>query len=207
MRPIRRRWIGSPGLTLVGVLLPGTVPATVLRKGRFRMTNSTPPRIVARVAAIMLAISTSATLAAAPAAATPLAPTKASQLVSLIAPADSHATCPSAGIPFEETGTNGLRTPFVIPPTMVLIVTSIHFEIFNGTPSTNANGTITSQAIGEDFRIVVAVGAASLDARGNGGGAILIPTGVRVPAGRTVCIQNAGGLTGGLLYGFLAADR
>jgi hypothetical protein len=50
------------------------------------------------------------------------------------------------------------------------------------------------------FRVTVA--------GGEGGGAILIPTGVRVPAGRTVCMQPAGGgLTGGILYGYLAPDQ
>lgn len=167
------------------------------------MTN-TPYRIAALTAATMLVVVTSA-----PAA--PLAPSKASALVSLFAPGDSTSTCPSegsTGIPFEQLATNGVRTPFVIPPTMVLIVTAIHFLVLNGPPSTNAPVSISSEMADDPLRFPLAFGTASLDAGGEGGGTILIPTGVRVPAGRTVCIaREGGGLTGGLLFGFLAPDN
>jgi hypothetical protein len=160
-----------------------------------------PFRITVLTAAIVLGV-------AMPALAAPLGPVRASDLVRLIAFADSPSTCPSFGIPFEQIAPNGVRTPFVIPPGKVLVITSVHFEVFNGNPSTNVNAVVSEQMAGQAFRLTLATGTALLDAGGEGGGAILILTGVRVPAGRTVCMQPAGGgLTGGILYGYLAPDQ
>jgi hypothetical protein len=176
--------------------------STIVKEGASLMTH-VPFRIAILTATTLVA----ATSARAGAPATPLAPSKASQLVSLLAPADAPPTCPSLGIPFQQLGMNGVRTPFEIPPSTVLIITAIHFSVFQGSPSTNSSATITSEMAGDEFRLPLAVGTALLDARGEGGGMILIPTGVRVPAGRTVCILPGGGLTGALLFGFLAPDN
>ena len=161
---------------------------------RFRLAMLTATTLVAATSA----------LAAPPT--TPLAPSKASQLVSLLAPADAAQTCPSLGVPFQQVGTNGERTPFEIPPSMVLIITAIHFSVFNGNPSTNSFATVSSEITGSEFRVPLAVGTALLDAGGEGGGMMLIPNGVRVPAGRAICVSGSG-LTGALLFGFLAPDE
>jgi hypothetical protein len=81
---------------------------------------------------------------------------------------------------------------------MVLIITAIHFSVFNGNPSTNSFATVSSEITGSEFRVPLAVGTALLDAGGEGG--------VRVPAGRAICVSGSG-LTGALLFGFLAPDE
>lgn len=134
----------------------------------------------------------------------PLAPTKASQLVTLNL---SGAECPghpSARLFDRRVNADGTASSFTIPSGQVLIVTGLDWR--QGLTTTNQEEVFVYQADG-DGTLVDSLSVASTDQRA---GANIQVSGVSVAAGRQLCFQvNSGniGSADAVLHGFLAPDE
>ena len=142
-----------------------------------------------------------------------LAPTKASQLVTL----NSGGACQIPGHPnavayFSRVAADGSAVPFVIPPKQVLVLNEIVVSS-------------TDQIVGDTFFVTVFTGGAAQSnlvaatfitapAGGNFSVTFAPPTGIAVKAGTSLCVeitdmQHVSSLvaTLSIAHGFLASDR
>ena len=149
-------------------------------------------------------IAVAASLLSVPVLGAPLAPTRASSLVTLVAQSGVVTDCPDGGYGFAQQAADGSFAAFTIPAKHVLVVTSIDWER-TGTPAQTVTHSFSSQATGSASRIVALANVLS-DANGRAGGTLVIPSGTAIEAGRTVCM-DAAGLPFAVLHGYLAKDK
>jgi hypothetical protein len=134
-----------------------------------------------------------------------LAPAKASDLVVVYSKVPA-ASCPVAGRPFDtRVLADGTEVPFVIPEKRVFVITSFAFTIGSGAPAgENAAPTVTAQTAVTSVPLIIGFG--TTDSNGDVAGTVVLPTGVAVKPGPTLCI--AGGTTpNGILQGYFAKDK
>ena len=132
----------------------------------------------------------------------PLAPTRASQLVTLQASL-ADPVCGQFGRPFTTrvTSDGQFEIGFVIPPKQVLVVTSVEWSVFGADPSETARVSLGTNGGASYF-----IGAALADATGAAGGAASVSHAIR--PGTTLCISAVGvDDLSARLHGFLAKDR
>jgi hypothetical protein len=153
--------------------------------------------VLAPFAALALLLS-----ALVPSPAPALEPSKASDLVTLVA--FITGTCPVAGFPFvTRILADGTPVPFTIPPKRVLVITGFEFTRSDATPGTTATALLSQQAPGEVAALLQADGVA--DASGSVAGSAFAAPGVAVRGGdKTLCIAGA---SAAVLRGFLAKDK
>lgn len=152
-----------------------------------------------RIAVLGLALlAPNAALAAA------LAPAKASDLVVVIT--KNAGDCPVAGRPFDtRVLPDGTEEPFVIPPKRVFVITSFGFTVESDAgPGEAAAPTVALQTGATSLPLVI--GSGTTDADGEVAGTVVVPSGVAVRPGPTLCI--IGGTTpNGVLQGYFAKDK
>ena len=149
-----------------------------------------------RTIAIVLAL----LITTATARATPLAPSKPSQIVNLSNKPVGLA-CPMGGTEFTEViKADGTSAPFAgIPTGQVLVITSWEWTAGTGPVATlEAQTASTRNILAESF--VVGTGA---------GGMQTFPTGIVVQPGVHICIGSVGpfGSAGAHVHGFLTNDK
>lgn len=140
--------------------------------------------------------------AAALAQAGPLAPTKASQLVTLQASALDPA-CGVAGKRFDTrvTSDGQFDVDFAIPPKQVLVLTGAEWAVFGANPSATNLVSLGTNGGASYF-----IGTAQADAGGTAGGSARFSHTIR--PGTTLCISSVGvSDLNARLHGFLAKDR
>lgn len=133
-----------------------------------------------------------------------LAPTKASQLVSLQASAPNPA-CGGIGSPFTNrvTSEGQVATGFAVPPKQVLVLTSIQWAVFGVDASATTFVILTANGNGSTTFFL---GESQSDANGTAGGIASFSHAIR--PGTTICISSAGATSvSATLHGFLAKDR
>jgi hypothetical protein len=163
-----------------------------------------PVAILARLVRITAGAAAALVATAAVAASVP----KPSALVTLVAQSGVVTDCPDGGFGFaQQQPTTGNYTAFTIPPKKVLVVTSIDWQSGGGgiTADRLVTATVTSQATGTES-LMIARHSVRADSLASAGGTLVIPSGVAVAAGRTVCFE-VDGLPFGVLHGYLAKDK
>jgi hypothetical protein len=148
-------------------------------------------------------------VAALPASAGPLAPTKPSQLVTARAlgtdcPFDDGEPSSSAKLIDSMTTIEGTSQPFVIPPKQALVITGVHI-LAGGAPDTT---------VGMNLLVLNGPGVAVLiersgrtDAGGNVTIDVTLPTGLPVRAGNQLCVASSLVGVGGSVTGFFVKDK
>lgn len=134
----------------------------------------------------------------------PLAPGRASDLVTLIT--KDLTPCAVAGVAFDtRVLPDGSAVPFTIPAKHVLVVTSLHF-VAGAAPVAGQTGTavLTLATATTSHAVLQAVGVTDSD--GTYAGSAHSEQGVAVRAGATLCLLG-GTSTSGVLHGFLAKDK
>lgn len=149
-----------------------------------------------------------ATLVAGSAHAGVLGPTKPSQLVNVLASANTGTVC---GYPAFDTqvAADGTRKPFDIPPGQVLVVTGFEWDSEVGSASQLAIATVIS--VTPDYATCDSAFSPSggmTDSSGSASGSITFPTGIAVKSGTHLGLWMENGFLGrAKLYGYLATDR
>ena len=128
---------------------------------------------------------------------------KPSDLVTLTAQQPGAGTCPLGGAPFQQISGSSQLSPFAVPPKRVLVITAVQLVVDDANPGTNA--LITAQSASEEQLLTVS--ALTLDAGGDGGASIVLPSGLLVPSGRTVCLRSGAPIAGGYVHGYLAREK
>ena len=148
-------------------------------------------------------------IAAPPASAGPLAPSKPSQLVTARAlgtecPFDDSEPSNSARLIDSMTTIEGTTQPFVIPPKQALVITSVHI-LAGGAPDTN---------VGMNLIVLNGSGVAILverSGRTDAGGSVTVdvtlPSGLPVRAGNQLCVASSVLGVGGSVTGFFVKDK
>jgi hypothetical protein len=155
-----------------------------------------PMRVLAALSLALLL--PSATLAG------PLAPTKASDLV-VAGTSNAAPDCPVAGRAFDVRFLpDGTEEPFVIPPKRVLVITSVDFTVTSSSPNVTASPVLSLQSGGVSKSLAIA--SAMTDANGTATGNVVVPNGVVVRAGPTLCLIG-GDAPFGLVHGYFAKDK
>ena len=143
--------------------------------------------MLARTAALGLAL-----LAPQAALAGPLAPAKASDLVVAVTK-DQAATCqgPGGGRPFDtRILPDGSEEPFAIPPKRVLVITSLDWSVSSSAPAGElALPTLVVKNGANSFPVLQ--GSGFTDPDGSAGGTVIVPNGLTVRSGSTLCIVGA----------------
>jgi hypothetical protein len=138
--------------------------------------------------------------------ATPLAPSKASDTIT-VAGSTSSPTCTSGyQLDAQENG-DGSTTPFVQPPKSAFVVTSFDFIFQNGPTSKNIFVAlfVKNPLAGTSL---VSVVPSLADSAGLGGGTVTLPSGFAVKPGMRLCFQFLGAANGSMTaHGFLAKDK
>jgi hypothetical protein len=140
----------------------------------------------------------------------PLAPTKASDTVTLLGGFSSPAcisgsSAKQVDVRQKSDGTTG---PFTVPPKSVFVITSYEFITQSAIPSKNvvaglavADATLTGSSI-------VNLATALADSSGTAGGSVLLPSGFPVKSGARLCFQFVPDTNGSVtVHGFLAKDK
>jgi hypothetical protein len=127
-----------------------------------------------------------------------------SDLVTLSAIQPLGAACPQGGAAFARTDGATPAAAFEVPRRRVLVVTSVQLVV-NEADALDKTALLTAQTASHEQ--LLTAGALTLDASGDGGASIVIPSGLRVPSGRTVCLRSGAPLAGGYVHGYLAPDR
>jgi hypothetical protein len=134
-----------------------------------------------------------------------LAPAKASDLA-VVYTKDLKATCTGGGRPFDtRVLSDGTEEPFVIPPKRVFVITSFAFTLGSDAPAGQAAApTVTARTGATSVPLVIGSGVTDPD--GDVVGTVVLPTGVAVRPGPTLCLF--GGTTqNGVLHGYFAKDK
>jgi hypothetical protein len=155
------------------------------------------------------AFATALALAALPAAAGPLAPSKPSQLVS--------ARAVSTPCPFEtQAGNNayeitsmstpdGVQAPFAIPPKQVFVITSAYLTLTGG--PANDTAQLYLFAVEGESGSILTEGVAATNASGLAIVERVLPTGIAVKSGKALCVLGSQGNSLGSVTGFFAKDK
>ena len=133
-------------------------------------------------------------VSALPAAAGPLAPTKASQVAVLMPTATDKSSCGQNAYPVDTMRkSDGTVEPFVVPPKEVFVVTSM--DVFGSADEPNRR-YFFSLSIDNTPAIAggtLVVGDAGLtDSTGGYAGSVSVPTGAIVPSGAQLCSKIDG---------------
>jgi hypothetical protein len=131
-------------------------------------------------------------------------PLRPSELVTLTAQQPGAGTCPLGGAAFQQISSSSQLSPFVAPPKRVLVITAIQLVVNDAGPLATSV-LITAQSATEEQLLTTS--AVTVDAGGDGGGSIVLPSGLRAPPGRTVCLRSGAPIAGGYLHGYLARDK
>jgi hypothetical protein len=138
----------------------------------------------------------------------PLAPTKASELVTVVG-SGTPTTCGSIGNGFELTtlityGQYQGPGSFVIPANRVFVVTGWQWFVADDVQA----GGFDTVFLGSGG-VVLATGVTPLNASGNGGSSQTLPGPVPLRPGRPLCIATSAPFSQGsaTVYGFFADDR
>jgi hypothetical protein len=151
-------------------------------------------------------------LLAPPAAAGPLVPTRASQVVALNPTPVTDSGCGASAYPVDNMRTSdGQLVPFTIPLNQVFVVTSM--DVFGQADEPNRRYFFalfidTSPSVPGGSLVVGDAGLT--DASGNYSGSVTVPTGVVVPPGVLLCAQIDGPAeepTFTRVHGFFAKDK
>ena len=129
---------------------------------------------------------------------------KPSNLITLVAQTGVVTDCPDGGFGFAQQGDDGNFSAFAIPNKKVLVVTSFEWTGL-GTANRYATATLSSQVTGGES-LLLARSSVLGDSVGAVGGSHVIPNGVAVPAGRTVCLDSPG-TPFAVLHGYLAKAK
>jgi len=151
----------------------------------------------------LLSLSTLVALAlTGPAAAGPLAPARASDVVTVYT---NGAPCPIVGVAFDTIVLpDGTSQPFSIPPKRVLVVTSLDWNVTSGSPGVAAAPVLSLQTGGGGLPILQ--GSGVTDSNGTAAGTVTASTGVVVRSGPQLCLVGGVG-PAGLIHGFFAKDK
>jgi len=137
-----------------------------------------------------------------------VAPTKASELVTL-RPSSAVPNCPDGSIALamdQRVNSDGTSSAFSIPAGKVLVLTDADWSTCDGMPS--ANLLVSAQVLSTTSpfdSVYVARLFATASSNGCGGGNANL-SGVAIKSGRTICIR-ANSSDQQRLHGFLASDR
>jgi hypothetical protein len=138
-----------------------------------------------------------------PAAAVALEPSRASDLVTLLA--DDSADCPIAGFVFDtRVLADGSQVPFTIPPKRVLVITGVDFVRNGVTPGAGTTGLVSQQPTGAVLASPLLQADGVADVNGFIAGSAVAGPGVAVRGGAPLCIAGA---DAAVLRGFLAKDK
>ena len=149
---------------------------------------------IAPVALVLLLLS--------PTAAPALEPSRASDLVTLIA---SETDCPIAGKAFDtRVLADGSQVPFTIPPKRVLVITGFEFLQSGAPPGAGTTALVTQQPTGAALASPLLQAAAVADAGGFLAGSAFAAPGIAVRGTAALCGSN---VVGAILHGFLAKDK
>jgi hypothetical protein len=138
-----------------------------------------------------------------------LGPTRASDLVNVVAfPGFSGVCCSASETAFDITfDADGERQPFVIPPGKVFVVTGIEWNSFLGTPNRQTLAVLSlSRPTGCDG--LFANSTALADGAGSAGNTLTVPNGLRIRPGQKLCLfMSNGSLNTARATGYLAKDN
>jgi hypothetical protein len=133
-------------------------------------------------------------LIALPAAAGPLAPTKASQVAILVPTATTKSGCGANAYPVDTMRkSDGTVVPFVIPPKEVFVVTSL--DVFGEAQEPNRRYFFSlsiDNTPGVPGGTLVIGDAGLTDSAGGYAGSVTVPTGAIVPSGVLLCSKIGG---------------
>ena len=154
-------------------------------------------------------LATALALAALPAAAGPLAPTKPSQLVSARAvstpcPLESQAGNNAYQITSMSTP-EGVQAEFAIPPGQVFVITSASLTLTNAPVSATAQLYLFA-ANGADGAILTE-GLTTTSVNGTGIVDRVLPTGIAVRSGLALCVLGSQGSSLGSVTGYFTKDK
>jgi hypothetical protein len=139
-----------------------------------------------------------------------LAPTRANDLVTLIADS-STPICPQTSVPHifgDRLLPDGTRVPFAIPEGRVFVITSFDWVVEGSTQANNNVWTaVTLMGSGNNNNAFFS--AAQADSIGRAAGSTTVPSGVAVGHGTTMCLDFVGGASDSFarLHGFLTPKR
>jgi hypothetical protein len=140
-----------------------------------------------------------------PAAAGPLAPTKASQLVTAFTVGAACSADPD-GAQFNVMRTLGTpEGPFVIPPKQVLVITRVELTVGAAAPSEDV--ALRLVGVGGTSAGLLVETRVRTSGAGTGSGVIELPTPVAVRGDTELCATASDGATVGVLTGFFAKDK
>jgi hypothetical protein len=135
-----------------------------------------------------------------------------SQLVTLIADGTTPI-CPATTVPHafsDRLLPDGGRAPFTIPAGKVLVLTSYDWVIEGSSQANNTVWTSVALSSGSAYVNAFAAGAMA-DSIGRAAGYTVVPSGVAVRPGTTMCFNFVGGANAtssfGRIHGFLADDN
>jgi hypothetical protein len=160
------------------------------------------PARVAKLALVSALLIASADASAGPAP-------KPSQLVTARAsstPCPIEFSVPNTGYQITSMSTSdGIQTPFAIPPKQVLVITSVNLNM-TGAPA-NETGQISLIAVNGTDGSVLAEGLGTTNADGLLTIDRILPTGISVRSGVPLCVLGNVGSTLGSVTGYFAKDR
>lgn len=141
--------------------------------------------------------------------AAPLAPTAASQLVTVSGGTTECGPASSAKLFDQRLKGDGTTSPFIIPAKNVFVVTSFDFLFAGAVASQAITATLVVTDTGLTTAAAIAAPTVMSDSTGRGGGTLLLPSGFAVKSNTKICFQLSTGNTGvsGFLHGFFAKDK
>ena len=141
--------------------------------------------------------------------AAPLAPTVASQLVTVSGgPTECGPGSASKIIDQRQNG-DGTTSPFVIPAKTVFVITAFEYLFTGASASQNIYATLAVTDAGLTTSSIVSSPTAPSDSTGRGGGTLQLPSGFAVKPGAKLCFTISTGNNGiaGFVHGFFAKDK
>jgi hypothetical protein len=149
---------------------------------------------------------------AASASAGPLAPSRPSQIATLVATAVLDSACGATAYPVDTMRkADGSVVPFVVPPKQIFVVTSM--DVFGSADQANRRylfALLVDNAPNIPGGALLVGDAGLTDASGNYAGSVAVPNGVPVPPGAVLCARIDGPTdepTFTRVHGFFAKDK
>ncbi len=141
--------------------------------------------------------------------AAPLAPTVASQLVTVSGGTTECGPGSASKLIDQRQNGDGTTSPFVIPAKSVFVVTGFDFLFAGAAPSQIINATFVVTDAGLTTFATISSPTALSDSAGRGGGTLQLPSGFAVKSGAKLCFTLSTGNTGiaGFVHGFFAKDK
>jgi len=178
--------------------------------GPIRPTFGLTARVAAVLSAALIAVAFG-TVSLAHAA--PLAPTAASQLVTVLGTDTECAPGSDAKLVDQQQNADGTSSPFVVPDKSVFVMTSYDFSFFSGDDGDRQVQDVQLELVVFDATLThlsyVSLRSALSDSRGSGSATVLLPSGFPMKAGTRLCFGFGNHSGGGLVFvhGFFAKDK